>query len=234
MRVLKYITLILFYLLSLSFTQAQKISNVDFDLIKREISDSNSIFFYPNLLERFKKFDTTLTFLDYQHIYYGSVFQSNYSPYYNSQTEEKFYELYKKEKFKKAIPSGIKAFEDNPVNMRLIFRLAVANLAEGNKQKARKLANLYYNLMDVILSSGDGKSIQTAYVVTRVSDEYEIIAEYKLQVKKQQLIGNTDVMTFDKKAQKNRKEKIKVLYFNVFFPLNHLSNSFKQFDEETE
>ena len=101
-------------------------------------------------------------------------------------------------------------------------------------QKARKLANLYYNLMDVILSSGDGKSIQTAYVVTRVSDEYEIIAEYKLQVKKQQLIGNTDVMTFDKKAQKNRKEKIKVLYFNVFFPLNHLSNSFKQFDEETE
>ncbi len=215
------------------YSPAQKISNVDFDIIKREVTDSNSIFFYPKLIKRYKNADSTLSFIDFQHLYYGSVFQPNYSPYGHTESADKFYELYKNEKFKKALKAGEKAFAENPVNMTLVFRLAVTHLALGNKNQARKLADLYYKIMDVILSSGDGQSIQSAYVVISVADEYEIVAEHKLQVKKQQLIGHTDVLTFDKKSQKNRKKKIKALYFDVTFPLNYLANSFKNIDIDT-
>jgi hypothetical protein len=219
--------IILINLFVSSLAPAQKISNIDFDSIKRETTDSNSIFFYPKLLQRYKNADSTLSFIDFQHLYYGSVFQPGYSPYADNEYIEKFYELYNNEKFEKALKAGEKAFRESPLNMPLTFRLAVTHLAVGNKTQARRLADLYYKIMDVILSSGDGQSIQTAYVVISVADEYEIIAEHRLQVKKQQLIGHTDVLTFDRKSQKNRKKKIKTLYFDVTFPLKYLTDGFE-------
>jgi tetratricopeptide (TPR) repeat protein len=231
---IKYIYILLFLLPITHFVHAQKIAEIDFDLIKKNISDTNSVYYYEDLLDRFKIFDSTLTFTDFQYIYYGSVFQPTYSPYYPTKAEEIFYQLYQLKDYRQALIYGKQAFEQNPVNTTLIFHLSIIHLALNNKKKSLQYANLYYHLLDVILNSGDGKSAETAYVVTRIGDEYEIIAQNNLQIKRQKLVGHTDIITFYKKAQKHREEKIKILYFDVTFPIKHISNLYDNFLDENK
>lgn len=51
------------------YSFGQKISTIDFDLIKSNITDSASTYFYPVLMDRMVKADTTLTKEEYKHLY---------------------------------------------------------------------------------------------------------------------------------------------------------------------
>lgn len=208
---------------------SQKISKIDFDKIKAMTQDSLSFQYYPVLLERFQSFDTTLSFEDYNMIYYGNVFTEMYNPYAKSESEKTFIDLYKKEKYDEAIQYGLSSLKENPVNLTVLFKLLVIYHHKNDMEKANAYAMLYYNLLGVIYLSGDGKSPETAMVVVNVSDEYEIIAELQLRNTSQALVGNCDLMTFDTKAQKVEKgqKKIKKLYFNVSKPLDYLNKLFK-------
>lgn len=218
----------------ISVTQSligQKISNVDFDEIKLKTEDSLSNTYYPKLLQRFQEFDSLLTGKDYQLIYYGSVFQSYYKPYGSSPSEREFNELYKQRKYKDAIQHGEEALKENPVNISLIYKMAVCHERIVEYQLSSKYAKQYYALLDVIYKSGDGKSKNTAYVVIKIADEYEIVSDLKLKVKSQSLIGgNTDLLRIDSKGQKKQKgqKKIKALYFNVSMPFGSLFKNIKE------
>jgi hypothetical protein len=90
---------------------------------------------------------------------------------------------------------------------------------------------LYYGLLSEIYYSGDGKTCETAMVVIKVSDEYEIISELQLSVEMQSLVGDCDLMEFDTKLQELEKgeKPIKQLYFNVRIPLENLSKQFRSY-----
>ena len=70
---------------------------VDYPLIEKNINDPDSKFYYDKLLSRFKKWDTTLTFEDYVHLYYGYSCLPEYYPYQNSDFEKKYNEFMKME-----------------------------------------------------------------------------------------------------------------------------------------
>lgn len=211
-------------------TYGQKISNIDFDFIKTKIQDSSSTLFYPLLIERFINADTTLTEKEIELIYYGNVFSESYKPYSTSEAEKKFMELYRQEKYKEAIPFGEEVLKENPINLKISFKMLVCYNVLGDKTTAKHYANRYFPLLDCIYYSGDGKSIQTAFVVLKVPDEYEILSSLELQSKGQALVGDTDVLTIDKKNQKAEKGKKKIssLYFNVSKPLDHLQKEFSK------
>ena len=207
---------------NLSFSQ--KIGSIEFDTIKKYTNDSLSSYYYPKLMDRFVKGDTTLYFNEYQYIYYGSVFSVKYKPYSGGDDEAKFLNYYRKRKYKKAILLGEKILEENAVNLAITFKMIVCYTAINDSEKAQLYADRYFPILDVIYNTGDGKSIKTAYVVCYVNDEYEIVADLELKSTQQKLIGYTDILTIDSKGQQEGTE-ISELYFNVSKPLeytNHL------------
>jgi hypothetical protein len=225
------ITLLL--LISVNFSFAQKISNIEFNVIKEEITDSTSSNFYSTLIERFVEADTSLTEKEFKLIYYGNVFSENYKPYSSSKSEDKFLELYNKEKYKKAIPYGEKVLLENPVNLKISFKMLVCHDVLEDKVKVKHYAKRYFPLLGCIYKSGDGNSISTAYVVIKVADEYEILADLGISMASQSLVGSTDKLEINTKIQKEekRKEIIEQLYFNVSKPLDYLTQQFRKNDK---
>jgi len=224
----KLIISITLSLIVLQIGTAQKVSNINFDEVKALIQDSTSATWYPTLVDRIQKLDTTLTANDYNLLYYGNVFADCYSPYGESKKQEKFLKLYGKTEYDKAIKIGQSVIEENPVNLKILFKMLVCYNQQGDKATAKLYARAYFGLLDAIYRSGDGKSVETAYVVGTVSDEYEMLADMELRITSQSLIGHTDLLKIDMKSQKGKKkDKIKELYFDVSKPFEHLAKAFK-------
>lgn len=158
----------------IAVVHAQSISNVDFDEIHSQVSDSNSSFYYPDLLNRIAKFDTTQNDLHFKYLYYGNVFQDMYKPYGKNPHDDLFQQFYNQRKFSKAIEHGRQIMADNPVNIRLAHKMAVCYRSIDMIDTARFYYNLYTGYMKTIYSSGDGLQSISSYVVIKVDDEYMI------------------------------------------------------------
>lgn len=230
-------TRINFVILLISFTffsaqiYAQNIGRIDFSEIKKEIENPESNYYYPSLLERIHADDTTLNYSDYKHLYYGNVFQENYHPYGITDLKKEFNAIYKSRNYEQALLKGKDVLAENPVDIEVTLKMIIACLETGDTLSAKIYGKKYFGFLDVIYASGDGKSLETAYVVISVDDEYRIVGDLGLYVKQQVLINDCDLLIFEKKGQRKvRKKKIKELYFNVQMPLLSFSNSFKDAD----
>ena len=203
----------------------QTISNVNFDIIKENIQDPTSQYYYPILTNRLIENDTTLTYDDFKHLYYGNIYTDNYRPYTVSNLEEEFNNVYVQKRFSEALEIGKKVLRENPINLNLTFSMLVCYYESGKKDTAKIFADKYFSLLNVIYQSGDGKSISTAFVVININDEYQVLSDLELNIKGQALLnGPTDKLIIDKKGQKRVKgqKKIKELYFNISKPIEHM------------
>lgn len=218
--------------LLVQFSHAQHISKVNFDLVKKNIADTSSNCYYPNLRERLKQGDTTFTHQEYHHLYYGLVFQKYYYPYGTSHSKKNFLKAYKAHEYQDAFQKGKVALMQNPVDLEVLLKMSITCLKLDDQVKKRYYAKLYYSFLDVIYYSGDGQYEESAFVVVSVDHEYYIAGDLGLRVVQQQLINDCDLLTFSKRDQpriKGRK-KIKKLFFNVRMPLMSLSKSYKDSD----
>jgi hypothetical protein len=198
-------------------TSAQKTFKVpDFEKIKQDISDSNSIHYYPIVLERFLSGGDGLTLAHYYNFYYGYRYQERYSPYGMSKHREAINKLLDKKKKsekdnKKLIALLEEQLRDNPIKIMHSYLLALTYQDLGDEELAKKWFNNTYGLADAILLTGDGLSLETAIWVLHTSEEYDLIPYlgYKFGGE-QALVNNCDRM----KLQKNEDE-LEHLYFNV-------------------
>ena len=168
--------------------------------------------------------DTNLTIEDFAFIYYGNVFTDSYNPYGLSKDQSKFMELYRAKKYKKAIAYGEKVLKENPVNLKITFKMMVCHHVLEELDQAKLYAKRYFPVLDCIYKGGDGLSEETAYVVIMVADEYEIMANMKVSMTSQSLVRNTDVLTL----KKQEGITIEKLYFNVSMPLKNMAEKFKK------
>lgn len=222
----------LVFLIVLQSGHAQHVSKVDFDLIKTEITDSNSQFFYPKLLEKMDEKDTNLNYQEYHYLYYGRVFQKDYYPYGTGHAKKLFLDAYLENNYADAITKGEFALIENPVDLEVLLKMSICCLKERKYDLKRYYAKQYYSFLDVIYYSGDGQSLSSAYVVISVDHEYYIAGDLGLRVIQQHLIDDCDLLLFAKSGQPKVKgiKKIKQLYFNVRLPLMSLSKTFKDAD----
>jgi hypothetical protein len=213
------------------FAQGQTISKVNFDNIKTEISDSSSIFFYPKLVNRFQKQDTSLSNIEFKHLYYGNVFQANYYPYGATDKQLLFTKAYKKnEGLAETERLGLAVLNENPVNLDVLLKMVFLYNRAKDVEKATVFAKLYVSFLEVIYGSGTGEDCNNAFVVISVDDEYRITSDLGLTVVNQALEGSCDHLVFSRKGQK-RKSRIKSLFFNVKMPLSYLAKSFQHSDD---
>ena len=161
--------------------------------IKESVTNPESKFYYPDLIERYNNFDSTLTTEDYAHIYLGYVFEDNYIRF--RPDESKMQQLKEDEKYEELVKECKTILEANPVSLKANDNMGFALYKLGKeKSEWSKYQNRYRAFRKVIAYSGDGKSSETAFKVLYVSDEYNVIYSYFEieEVKEQSLVGTCD------------------------------------------
>ncbi|MBR9859854.1 DUF4919 domain-containing protein [bacterium] len=204
-------------------TKADTISNIDFTSIEAAISDSNGDFFYPKLMQKLRDRDTSISTEEYQHIYFGQVFQDNYAPYGIPENFEKIRKYWKKGKLKTVMELCREDFNSKPTDLRILDYMISSCMKWDMTDSLKIYRHFYHGMIKAIIASGDGKSIETAMVVASPRDEYQVLYYWGLKSEGQALIRGTDRLTISKDQPRIKgQKKIKELYFNIKYPFGSL------------
>jgi len=166
--------IILFFMMAGAAMAQNNFRPVNRDSVKLAISDSSKDTYYPKLMERYNRFDTTLTVEDYRLIYYGYVFQDEYFAYANDKKRE-IGELVNKRKYDKASEVCDEALAGMRVGLSPNFFKSYVLFQMNVTDSAAFYIFRYQRLRDAILSTGNGETCETAFKTIYVSDEYDII-----------------------------------------------------------
>jgi len=188
---------------------------VDYEQIDQAISDSNSMYYYPRLLELFKSGDTTLTTMDYFHLYYGATLQEGWSSMNRFEDEETRQIMREEEPGPEALAQAEKALEaylaEEPFDLEERYQLLVVSDLLGKKDKFEVLMIQLQGLIAAIMETGDGLTVETAIHVNKVPDEYFILNIIGFEYGgEQSLVYPCDFLS----VEKNEYE-VEGLYFNV-------------------
>lgn len=209
------LTAILIILFSKTYAQEISFKAPDYELIKKNIQDKKSNYYYPKLMERMIANDTLLTNEDYRHLYFGYVFNPKYDAYFSSPDEEKLSKYFSSDTIvAKDYDDIIKLSEHSiglfPFDLRQMNYLGYVYHLKGDEVAAKKISNRFQNILGAILSSGNGQKCETGLHVISVSHEYVFLNMFRLESKSQSLVGNCDYLAFEK-----GKYKIDGVYFNI-------------------
>ena len=167
--------------------------------------------------------DSTLTEEEVKVIYYGQCFQDKYNPYgTDSKNFDKFKEYFQKSNYEKALPFVLNMLEKDPMDLKMTYYAIICyHYIEDSANKAIMQVR-YENLLLSLFRSGDGKTRETAFVVMRISDEYEAMRNMGVENTSQALSGDCDVMTL-----KKNDYGLERLYFNIAKPFESMSKMFR-------
>lgn len=205
-----------------SFSQDLKFIKPNYDAIKKEIKDINSVYYYPKLIQKYNSGDFTMLIEEKRHLYYGFVFHDNYSTEYASKNRDKLIEILQKKElneidYDQIISYGDSILKTSPFDLRILNYQNMAFEKRGINNKMINSSAKLRIITNAILSSGDGLTQESAFCVTNISHEYDIlnILGFKFGGS-QSLIKKTDYLTV-----KENNDKIKGLYFDISPILAH-------------
>ncbi|HUZ61406.1 MAG TPA: DUF4919 domain-containing protein [Hanamia sp.] len=201
-------------------------SRVNRDSVKFLISDQSKDTYYPKLMKRFNDFDTTLTLKDYRLLYYGFVFQKEYSSgFYQDQREITL--LINEKKFALAIKTCDSILQKVPVSLIANYLKGFAiYMIRNTDSNYLRYRTRYSKLREAILSSGNGLTCSTSFKTIFVSDDYEIMYRY-FQIPDyttQYLVYNCD--KFEIKPSKYFQSN--AIYFDASEPLLNTEERLKK------
>lgn len=188
MHILKSAITILFLIAAIASTAASatsrsSLSKPDLKEIQQASTDPASQYYYPTLKTRFMANDTTMSDLDFQYFYYGTLFQEDYDPYrptFRPKQLEILKPIYLKEKQSRSerqmmLDYALAALEDNPVNIQqLVHRIHVYE-KNGKLSLAQIWQNKLNHILLVIASSGTGLDPENAWIVVYPEHEYDLL-----------------------------------------------------------
>jgi hypothetical protein len=196
---------------------------IDLHAIQKATQQKKSEFYYPKLAKRMQAFDPELGQAEFQMLYYGQAYTDAYTPY-GDDDETELMKLFRQADYKEVLDLGKKSLQANPANLRTLRIMLLTHDRLGDTIQAQRYADHYFPLIQTILHSGDGQSLETAMVVVRAQDEYDVLNYLGLESVGQSLIGQTDLQNINPEGQPLREGEVPIteLYFDVSLPLNHL------------
>jgi hypothetical protein len=224
---MKYLFLSLICSIGFSaMAQNAKFFPPNYSEIEKNIKKRDSNLYYPKLMERFKNGDSTFTLDEKHHLYYGFIFQPQYSPYNLSTIQREINKINEKDSistddWKELQKSASVILDKNPFDIGTIeyFLIASENLNDLNSlQKGISQLRTVY---DAIINSGDGLTKESSFYVIKVSNEYDVLRALELKMVSQSLIKPYDYL----KVAENELQ-IEELYFDISPSLNHMAKLF--------
>jgi hypothetical protein len=180
---------------------------------------------YATLLERVKKQAPGVNFTDLRMAYTET---KEYSPYRGqSEARKKMFASLNAKDYAAALAASEKMLAANYLDLNGHFGASVSNRELGQADKADFHKYVFQGLLDSVNDSGDGKTMETAFVVITTDEEYVWFNVHGLRVESQALIKDKG-HNYDKMIATDPKTNETVtFYFNIDKPFNWLGNSFK-------
>lgn len=156
--------------------RAQSSDNVTFiDIIKTLVCDSSSVFFYPRLLHKAQEHPGELTDYDVQYLYYGQVFKIGYSPRSMFSDDRDILEQYMNTGRKnKVIEFGTEVLKQHPVDLSALLYTSKCLADKRLPDTTYFFGKRYRMLLNAILSTGNGRTIDSPIIVAELWDEFII------------------------------------------------------------
>jgi len=227
-RINNIIIILLLFPALVVYTQDWEFEQPNYKKIKRKIKKKNSPFYHESLMDRYLIPDSTFTLEEKRHLYYGYVFNKQYSPYALSEFHDSLKVIIHKEKHNKIELDAIIRFTDSiliayPFDLRAINYQIYAFEQSGRIQDFEKRILQFLTLVDAILSSGNGTCKEEAFYVINTTDEYVVLNILGFEFGgTQSLIDHYDYLTVSE-----NEAGIEGLYFDISPSLNTLAKMFK-------
>jgi hypothetical protein len=153
--------------------------------------------------------------VDYRHLYYGYLFQNNYDSDWNlkdKKTIEKSFRDAKKDKtnYDQVITLVNNSLHEYPFDLRSMQFLCFLYHENDEKKMGEKASRRFISLIGAILSSGDGKSCETAYHVIFPQHEFSILKIFQFESAAQKRVDGCNYLEL-----KENKRGMEGIYFKV-------------------
>jgi hypothetical protein len=138
-----------------------------------------------------------------------------------SKSEDAMTDALNKKDYPAALKNAEAVLESNYVNIDAHYVALVANREMGAMDKAEFHRTVFRGLINSIRNSGDGKSMETAWVVINVHEEYVMLRALGFRPGEQSLIRK-DGHSYDEMKVKSVEDgTAQTFYFNVDIPFKH-------------
>lgn len=152
----------------------------DLEAIRLATLDPKNKMYFPKLMQKFNRNDTTMTADEFRHLYLGYMFQEDYDPYrespYSSMTDVyRDKTSHTKEEIDTIRKYAELALLDNPFDLRQMSFL-VHVLKERRKDMSAKVWEYRLeHLLGAIKSTGTGENEENAWFVIYPAHEYDMV-----------------------------------------------------------
>lgn len=200
------------------------VSKPDLEKIKQETLDPASSMYFPKLMAKYNRNDTTMTPDEYRNLYLGYMYQEDYDPYreseYSGRTDEmRLKTTHSKEEIDTIRKYAELALKDNPFDLRQMSFL-VHVLKERRKDMSAKIWEYRLeHLLAAIKSTGTGEDAENAWYVIYPMHEYDLLQVLGFDATDAQYIEpGYDYLTVSPHPDTAKRLKDKIpegYYFNV-------------------
>lgn len=199
----------------------------DLEKIKEETFNPSSPYYFPKLMAKYNRNDTTMTNDEYRYFYLGYMFQEDYDPYrtspYSGITDElRLKATHSKEEIDTIRKYAELSLRDNPFDLRQMSFL-VHVLKEKRKDMSAKIWEYRLeHLLGAIKGTGTGEDMENAWYVIYPVHEYDMIHLLGYEAIDADFIEpGYDYLTVraDEETEKRLKDKVaEGFFFNVEVP----------------
>lgn len=215
----------------------------DLEKIREATLDPAGRFYFPKLMAKYTRNDTTMTNEEYRYFYLGYMFQEDYDPYRMSPYSGVTDELRQKTTHSKEEIDSIRKYaelslRDNPFDLRQMSFL-VHVLKEKRKDMSAKIWEYRLeHLLGAIKSTGTGEDTENAWFVIYPMHEYDMVQLLGYEATDAAFIEpGYDYLTVspEPETQKRLRDKVaKGFYFNVVVPQQQYELKHPEGEEEVE
>jgi hypothetical protein len=207
---------------------AQDLPACDFEKWTHLVNDSSSHYRYASLLPRFLQDDSTLSDDDLVLLCHGYTLLPGYAPLAQSMSEDSLYKMNNANAYSSTLASGSAYLTTNPVSIRGHLAMVVASRELGRSEDFRRYQFRLIRLVRAVLSTGSGKSIDSAIAVVNASDEYTLLSYLGLRSSKQSLLYGKKGKVYDKLevAPLDDSSDKRDIFFDITRPMAAFASEF--------
>jgi hypothetical protein len=167
---------------------------------------------YQSLLERARRGDPELDFTAFRMASADRLAKADAA---DPKLRKKMFDALHNDQWAAVIETGNQVLAQNFLDIDAHMFVAQAYEKSGEPEKAKLHRTMGNGLIKSILASGNGRSLETAFVVISVDEEYAVLKHYRLRSEKQALVHagehSYDVLT----AQTGDTHQEATVYFNI-------------------
>ncbi len=200
----------------------------DMEKIRDFAKDSRK---YKKLMNRYENNDKSLTVDDYRQLYFGYIFQPEYSPYDKTDYSKSISTLYYKEHLNRLDCDSIIKYaelslEEDPFDLQQMNYLIYAYQTKKKHNLAKHWQTRLNNIVNAILSTGTGDKAESAWHVISIPHEYALInfINPNYIVDHQEFVEPYYDYIILKKLTENSPTGF---YFNIQYMLDNYNNRFQ-------